>query len=211
MKIKNLPWIAIAIFAVIIGLYPLLYFFVDMRTSGLLQSKPKAVLNSACWNATFYTHITFGGIALLIGWAQFSANLRQRYINAHRLMGKFYVAAVTLSSVAGLYIAFFATGGLVCVLGFSSLAIIWLISNIKAYITIQRGNILQHQNWMTLNYALTFAAVTLRVFLPLLIMFIFHDFLPAYRVVSWLCWVPNLIVALIIINNRQKNVNTPLN
>lgn len=205
MKLKNLPWIPFAFFAIAIGLYPLLYALVDMRSNGLLQSKPKAILSNDIWNVAFYTHITFGGIALLTGWTQFSARLRQRYLKAHRFVGKVYVIAVALSSIAGLYIAFFATGGLVCVLGFGSLAVLWLISNIKAYSTIRQGHVRQHQNWMTANYALTFAAVTLRVWLPLLSAFVFHDFIPAYRVVSWLCWVPNLIIALIIINKRSNS------
>jgi hypothetical protein len=77
---------------------------------------------------------------------------------------------------------------------------------IKAYSTIRQGHIHQHQNWMICNYALTFVAVTLRIWLPLLSAFVFHDFIPAYRVVSWLCWVPNLVIALIIIN---KTKDTP--
>jgi len=209
MKLKNLPWIPFAFFAIAIGLYPLLYLLIDMQSNGLLHSKPKAVLNNSIWSTAFYIHITFGGLALLIGWTQFSARLRQRYLNMHRLVGKIYVIAVALSSIAGLYIAFFATGGLVCVLGFGFLAITWLISNVMGYSTIRQGHVLLHQKWMICNYALTFAAVTLRVWLPLLIMFVYHDFVPAYRVVSWLCWVPNLIVALLIIT-RRNNALRPL-
>ena len=48
--------------------------------------------------------------------------------------------------------------------------------------------------WMTRSYALTFAAVTLRLYLPVAI--IAHwDFDASYRAISFLCWVPNLIVA----------------
>jgi hypothetical protein len=43
-------------------------------------------------------------------------------------------------------------------------------------------------------YSLVFAAVTLRIELPNLAV-VFQDFDPAYAVVSWLCWVPNLLVA----------------
>jgi hypothetical protein len=89
-------------------------------------------------------------------------------------------------------------------LGFGSLAILWLISDIRAYTTIRQGNVRQHQNWMTANYALTFAAVTLRIWLPALSAFVLHDFISTYRIVSWLCWVPNLIIALIIINKRNE-------
>jgi hypothetical protein len=47
---------------------------------------------------------------------------------------------------------------------------------------------------MIRNFALTFAAVTLRLYLPLgfLSGLRFEDFYPA---LAWLCWVPNLVIA----------------
>jgi uncharacterized membrane protein len=206
MKLKNLPWIPFAFFAIAIGLYPLLYYVVDMHGKGLWSSKTKELLDDTIWHTAFYIHITFGGIALLTGWTQFSKRLRNKYLNAHRLVGKIYVASVFLSSIAGLYIAFFASGGLVCVLGFGSLAVLWLISIIQAYNTILKREIKQHENWMIRNYALTFGAVTLRLWLPLLQALVFHgNFIPAYRIVSWLAWVPNLIIAEIIINKKARS------
>jgi len=41
---------------------------------------------------------------------------------------------------------------------------------------------------------LTFAAVTLRIYLPLSLAF-GVQFATAYPAISWLCWVPNLFVA----------------
>lgn len=206
MKLKKISWVSIIIFAIIIGLYPLLYYFVDMKTTGLLSTKPRALLSNSVWHAAFYTHITFGGIALLTGWSQFSQKLREKYLNTHRLVGKIYVIAVVLSSISGLFIAFFATGGIGNVLGFGILAVIWFISVFNAYASILKRDIYQHENWMIRNYALTLAAVTLRIWLPLLSSFVFHDFIPAYRIVSWLCWVPNLIIAEILISKRQARV-----
>jgi len=201
MKLKDLPWIPFAFFAIAIGLYPLTYYLVDMHNKGLFSNKPKELLNNTVWHAAFYIHITFGGIAMLTGWTQFSRRLRTRYLNAHRLVGKIYVVAVLSSSCAGLFIAFFATGGIISVMGFGTLALLWLFTIIKAYTSIRRLDIAEHQKWMIRNYALTFAAVTLRVYLPLLIGFVFRgNFIPAYHLVSWLCWVPNIIVAEIIIS-----------
>lgn len=40
---------------------------------------------------------------------------------------------------------------------------------------------------------MAFAAVTLRLYLPLLFL-AGLDFTEAYRIVSWVCWVPNLLV-----------------
>ena len=42
------------------------------------------------------------------------------------------------------------------------------------------------------SYALTLAAVTLRIYMPLSLA-LGIGFEDAYRVVSWLCWVPNLV------------------
>jgi hypothetical protein len=72
MKLKNLPWIPFAFFAIAIGLYPLTYYFVDMHNKGLFSSKPKELLDNRVWYTAFYIHITFGGIAMLTGWTQFS-------------------------------------------------------------------------------------------------------------------------------------------
>ena len=124
MKLKNLSWIPFAFFAIAIGLYPLVYYFIDMHGKGLWSSKTKELLENVVWHTAFYIHITFGGIALLISWTQFSKNLRNRYLNTHRTIGKVYVGSVMLSSIAGLYVALFATGGIVCTSGFGSLALI---------------------------------------------------------------------------------------
>jgi uncharacterized membrane protein len=204
-KLRNWPWVPFALLAAGIGLYPSIYYLKDMSHTGFLQGKPFAVKNSLVWHTLFYVHITFGGIALLIGWTQFSSKLRARYLSIHRRVGKVYVVAVLCSSCAGFYIALFATGGIISILGFGSLALIWLYTDIMAYSHIRRLNIPEHKKWMIRNYALTFAAVTLRIYLPLMVPFVFHgDFIAAYRTISWLCWVPNLVVAELIIHRNKK-------
>jgi uncharacterized membrane protein len=206
MKLKTLPWIPFALFAIAIGLYPLIYYFVDMHDKGLLASKPKELLNDSLWRTFFYLHITAGGIAMLTGWTQFSGRLRGKYLNRHRFVGKVYVIAVLLSSCAGLFIAFFASGGITSVLGFGSLALLWLFTDIKAYTSIRKLQIDEHERWMIRNYALTFAAVTLRIWLPLATGLMHFDFITAYRAISWVCWVPNLIVAEFIISRKRNKL-----
>ncbi len=207
MKIKNLPWISFAFFAIAVGLYPFVFYLVDIHNhdKGLLHSKPAELVNSTIWMTIFYVHITFGGIALLTGWTQFSQRLRNRYLNAHRIVGKIYVISVLLSSCAGLYIAFFATGGIITAMGFGALVLLWLFTIIKAYTSIRRLDITEHQKWMIRNYALTFAAVTFRIWTPLFIGFILpNDVLDSFRATSWLCWVPNIIVAELIIAKMKR-------
>jgi len=194
--VRKSLWILFVVLALLVGLYPAIYFLVD-RQFGLLSSKSNELLANIFWNSAFYTHIILGGIALLIGWSQFSSKIRTRNTSLHRRLGKTYVIAVILSAVAAIYIGFFASGGIVSALGFICLGIVWLSITTVAYLSIRKGQILKHQKMMTYSYAACFAAVTLRIWLPLLISY-FGDFITAYRIVAWLCWVPNLIVAYFI-------------
>jgi hypothetical protein len=47
---------------------------------------------------------------------------------------------------------------------------------------------------MIRNFALTFAAVTLRLYLPP-VLIVGLPFAMSYAIIAWLCWVPNLLVA----------------
>lgn len=195
--IKRLPYFLLAFLAVAIGLYPGIYFVID-RKFGLLATKEEALLGDIFWNTGFYTHILFGGLALLIGWTQFSDRLRARNIALHRKIGKVYVVSVLLSGLAGVYIGFFATGGIVASLGFICLGLTWLYTTLQAYRFIRNRNTESHRKMMIYSYAACFAAVTLRLWLPMLTA-LFHDFKTAYRIVAWLCWLPNLAVARYIL------------
>ena len=200
---RKAVWILMIALAVGVGLYPVIYFLID-RKFGLLSSKSNDLLANISWNIAFYTHIILGGIALLIGWTQFSLKMRTRNITIHRRTGKLYVILVMLSSVAGIYLGFFATGGIISSLGFICLGLIWLSTTAMAYINIRNGQIIQHQKMMVYSYAACFAAVTLRIWLPLLIMLL-GNFTTAYLIVAWLCWVPNMFVAYLITKRLQTN------
>lgn len=152
----------------------------------------------------FYIHIFGGGIALLTGWSQFKRSWRQRFLNAHRLLGKIYLTAVLIfGAPAGLVIAFFATGSVPSQFGFSFLAIIWWYSSFRAWMHIRSRNIEAHKQWMIRSYALSFAAVTLRIYLPLFTAGFGWDFEPSYQAISWLCWVPNILFAEWLISEKR--------
>lgn len=170
---------------------------------GLIKVKPVWLLANVTWKLSFYSHIVFGGLSLLIGWTQFSAKLRAKNMEIHRLIGKVYVIAALLSSISGFYIALFADGGFWTALGFSCLAIIWLATTLIAYISIRGRQLITHQILMIYSYAACFAAVTLRLWLPILIITI-GNYGTAYQVVAWLCWVPNLLVAYLITKNDRR-------
>ena len=186
-------WAVFAILAIGIGLYPLMYFF-SAEEFGLLQGKSKEVLANVLWRIGFYGHIIFGGLALLTGWSQFSKKLRTKKLELHRNLGKLYVLSALASGICGVYIGFYATGGLVSSLGFISLGIVWLFTTTRAYAAIRKKDVSLHQGMMVYSYAACFAAVTLRIWLPFLTI-ILGEFLLAYKIVAWLCWVPNMVFA----------------
>jgi uncharacterized membrane protein len=115
----------------------------------------------------FYIHIGFGAITLLTGWSQFSKKIRAKRLNLHRILGKIYAITVLISGSAGFYLALNATGGLVAQSGFTLMSLTWLSTTILAYSTILKGDQKAHRTWMIRSYATAFAAVTLRIYIPL--------------------------------------------
>ncbi len=205
LKVKNyIIWPLLIILAIGVGLYPLAYLFGDM-SGGLLASKPQAVLENSLWNFGFYSHIMLGGLALIIGWLQFIEKLRKTRIDLHRKIGYTYVISVLLSGFAGLFISFYVTGAWHTKLGFFLLAVFWLWTTIMAVRAIREKNITSHQYWMMRSYALTLAAVTLRLWLPFFIGLLGWSFSESYKFAAWLCWLPNLFLMELYICQKTNS------
>ncbi len=200
---NKLLWALFILCAISIGLYPVMYALIDWKYA-FPGSKPAELQTDIIWRLAFVAHISFGGIAMLSGWSQFSKKLRAKKLSLHRTLGKIYLICISLSGVAGLYLALFANGGLISSFGFGGLAIGWLLTSSIAYRAIKKGDIDDHERWMIRSYALCFAAVTLRIWLPISQAVLHLDFIEAYRVIAWLCWVPNLLFAEWWISKMKK-------
>ena len=153
-----------------------------------------------------FLHIGGGIIALALGPFQFSRLLRTRYLALHRWMGRIYLLAVGIGGTAGFRMAMESVGGLPTHVGFGLLAIVWLISSAMAYVRIRQRKIQSHREWMIRSFALTFAAVTLRLWVPLSMGLLKPDFMQVYITVSWLCWVPNLLIAEILAQRSRADL-----
>jgi hypothetical protein len=138
-------------------------------------------------------HVGGGSAALIIGAVQVNRRIRSRFRLLHPWLGTGYAAAVLLAGTAALALAPSSFGGRVTHLGFGGLAVCWLGTTFLAVRSILRLDVAAHHRWMYRSYALTLAAVTLRIYLPLSLA-LGIGFEDAYRVVSWLCWVPNLVL-----------------
>lgn len=139
-------------------------------------------------------HAGFAATALILGPFQFMPGLRRTRPGLHRRMGATYVACCLAAGLAGLVLAFGATTGPISTAGFGLLAVTWLYVTGRAWRLAAARRFVEHERWMIRSFALTLAAVTLRIYLPLssLLPITFDD---AYRAISFLAWVPNLIAA----------------
>jgi uncharacterized membrane protein len=148
-------------------------------------------------------HIAGGMGALLAGPCQFSQNLRARALNFHRWLGRFYLLEVALGSIAGFGMALVSAQGMPTHFGFGILAVLWFFTGLQAYRSVRRGDIGAHRRWMIRNFALTLAAVTLRLYIPFSLGILHRPFPPTYIAVSWLCWFPNLLIAEWMVRRRS--------
>lgn len=145
--------------------------------------------------AAVYLHVFASVFALGLGPFQFSSRLRVARPALHRAMGRLYLGVgVLCGGLAGLFLATHAFGGPVSRLGFASLALAWLYTGWRAYRAIRAREVATHRRWMVRNFALTFAAVTLRLWIPASVV-AGLPFATAYAAIAWLCWVPNLLFA----------------
>jgi uncharacterized membrane protein len=149
-------------------------------------------------------HIAGGMGALLAGPWQFSERLRARALNLHRWLGRFYLAEVALGAIGGLVMATVSEEGMATHLGFGVLAVLWLFSGLRAYGMARKRDIPAHRDWMIRNFALSLAAVTLRNYLPLMLFVLHWSFRQTYITVSWLCWIPNLLIAEWLVRRRSS-------
>ena len=173
--------------------------------------------------AGLYIHIFSGALALLIGPFQFLNRLRQNKPRLHRWMGRFYLLGILVSGLTTFLIAPGMIAGMAGEAGLITLAILWLWTGWNAYSAIRAGNKARHREWMIRNYALTFAAVTIRLWLGMLIgtQIPFLEtkysgnfealFVEVYRAVMWLGWVPNLIIAEFLVQPRPGSRASSLN
>ncbi|MDG2340554.1 MAG: DUF2306 domain-containing protein [Paracoccaceae bacterium] len=151
----------------------------------------------------FIMHISAAPIALAIGVFQLMPKIRRKWRGLHLWLGRIYGVAILIGGIGAMGIALTAGGGVWAQVGFSALGILWLGTTGRAIWLARDQRFAEHRIWMIRSFALTFAAVTLRLQLVG-----FEIAGMAYQDSSvWLaftCWIPNLIVAELIIRNRPR-------
>ncbi len=191
-------WLLIALLSVGVGGYALYH------VATFYAHVPSGVMDNANLKPIgIETHIAASGVAMILGAFQFSKTLRRKAPTIHRWMGYGYVIACTVGGLAGGAIALGSTAGPIAGWGFLMLAVCWVPFTLLALRAAMKKDFVAHERWMIRSFALTFGAVTLRIYLPI-VGIMDWDFLTAYRIIAWAAWVPNLIVAELFIATLRK-------
>ncbi len=141
----------------------------------------------------FVLHIGGASIALALGAVQFFAQFRAKNPTVHRWVGRIYVLSILTAGGAGFVVALGAAGGIIASVGFGLLAIFWVGVTVNAARLAMARRFADHRRWMIRSFALTFAAVTLRLYLLGFIGAGF-SYTEASIYLAWMCWVPNFLV-----------------
>jgi uncharacterized membrane protein len=145
-------------------------------------------------------HVAGAATALMVAAFQFVPALRRRR-PLHRWLGRLYAVGCLLGGAAGLVLAFGTTTGPAAGVGFGLLSVVWIYVTTQGWLTARAGRFDQHRRWMIRSFACTFAAVTLRLYLPLG-MIAGLSFQEIYTATAWISWIPNLFVAELWLRRR---------
>ncbi|MCF2943277.1 DUF2306 domain-containing protein [Paenibacillus tarimensis] len=81
--------------------------------------------------------------------------LRTKSLALHRWNGGIYLYSIVINFIPGIFVSFFASGGLLSTVGFLILNTLWLLSTILGVYYIKKKNIQLHSIWMTRSFLLS--------------------------------------------------------
>lgn len=153
------------------------------------------------WRISFYAHVFTSCFVLVAGFTQFAPRLLYQYPRIHRAMGYTYLIIVTaISGPAAFIMGLYANGGPMARTSFILLSLLWIgFTALAGYFAVRRRFDL-HGAFMFRSYALTLSALTLRSYTWLIDL----SSIPLspreiYILTAWLSWVPNLLLAELLI------------
>lgn len=152
------------------------------------------------WKTAFYIHVFSAVFTLFAGFTQFSNFILTEQKYWHKLIGKIYVVLILFVNFpSGMVLAICANGLLPSKIAFVILDCLWFLFTLKAYLAIRKGKIESHKKYMMRSFALTFSAITFRLWKIILLNLTSLDEATIYMVDAWLGFVPNLIFIEFII------------
>lgn len=206
-------WLSTALF----GAYILIYYagaLVDRQLGDWNAVLPRLYERSAPAATTAIgLHFAAGGVILMLGCIQLSRSLRARRPSVHRVLGRIYVAASFLAGIGGLcFILIKGTvGGPLMSVGFAGYGIALMVCAVQAYRNARARRIEIHEGWALRLFALAIGSWLYRMYYGFWLLLAGHlghtaDFRGGFdRVLTFLFWVPNLIVVELYLRARRRS------
>lgn len=190
--LSKIPFVVMTLLALFLFTTTMIYWSFRPDVNFLLSKQD--LVEYMPWRVMFYLHVAGGMLSIGAGPFQFIGHLRKKSPRLHRNLGKIYAASILLlGAPTGLYMAFYANGGWPASVGFVLMAVLWFHTTFMGIKTIRNGNVTAHRQWMMRSYALTFSAVTLRLWVPLLSLYSDLSALSVVISTAWISWLFNLL------------------
>lgn len=203
--IRWLLGIIVLLLVVSLSLNALSYFNFNF-THGFLRLK-QAAIATGWYLPAYYSHVLAAGLILVLGLFQLRTTISLRWRKLHRFLGKSYAYGILFfAAPGGLVMSFFINRGAWVLASFILQSICWFVFTALAVRAVKRGNFEEHGRWMWRSYALTFAAVTLRLYVFLFTSSYDMSAPEAYGIIAWLSWTINLVAVEIYLSLRSSSL-----
>ncbi|WP_044640970.1 DUF2306 domain-containing protein [Risungbinella massiliensis] len=177
-------------------------FMVDPSFSAFLAKKDNILTNRETWILIIQIHIILALVALVTGPMGLIKRLRVKYLPFHKWNGRIYILTIVLNFFPGVYVSFFASGGIASTIGFLLLNTLWISTTILGYVSIRKNKLQQHIKWMTRSLFLSFANMTIYIIVAVTHYGFKFEYGLSYSIAVWLCWIINLLFAEWVIRKK---------
>lgn len=170
-----------------------------------LQIKQTEVTSISLYIYIFYVHVITSIVTLLAGFTQFNSLITRRFPKIHVALGRIYVYSVlVVAAPSGIYIGWYANGGITSKIAFVSLGILWWLFTLIGVLKIKKKNLILHSKWMHRSFALACSAITLRLWKVILVYLLQPSPMELYQIIAWLGWIPNLFLIEYYLTKKIK-------
>ncbi|GIO44340.1 DUF2306 domain-containing protein [Paenibacillus apis] len=177
-------------------------FMVDPQFEKFISRKDQILTDHNLWISMIRIHILLAIISLITGPLGAIKAIRDKSRNFHRWNGRIYVMSIILNFIPGVYVSFFATGGLPSIIGFLILNSLWLITTILGFWYIKRQRVMLHSQWITRSFFLSFANITIYIIVAISHNLMNFSYGTSYTIAVWLSWSLNLLGSEFMIRRR---------
>ena len=204
-----------------IGLYLGLAYFTYLMVLITLQYVPlnndvsflvlkDELVHEKHYQIAFFSHVYTSIFVLILGIPQFISWVRQKLPSWHKNLGKIYISIVLfVAAPSGFIMAIYANGNSFTKFSFILQSILWFAFTLYAFRLVRTKNWKKHEHFMIRSYALTLSAISLRLFKWIIVGIWELPPMDTYKIVAWLGWIVNLIIAEFYIYLKRKNSTTP--